>query len=311
MTSLVAIDLEWNTASRGLKVDPDLASRMMFEIIEIGAVRLDQGMRVKDRFATPVRPVLYTKLQHHIARVTNRTSQSLEEGLTFPKAWRSFLDFAGHDLVLASWGTSDPEVLISNLQFHEIKPQPAFRALNIQAVFSALAEGTSRGNQRSIEYALDFLRLDKDLPFHEALSDAVYAGRILAETLRPELEAGKDPEKLLKPFIYDPFLVSQSEERLEIEKDTDVPAYLNRRTYRCPACQNPLTGDFMEINPGKSWFAKGHCPDHGDIELLVKRARRTRTPQLQVRCRIPQGPLVVPKPPPEKERVVWTDPKAE
>ncbi len=311
MQNLIVIDLEWNTASHGVKVDPDLAARMMFEIIEIGAVRLDGELSVVDQFQCQVKPVLYKKIQRYIARVTNRTQQSLEEGLAFDGAFQELMAFAGPDPVLASWGTSDPEVLISNMRFHGLEG-PVFKAANVQAVFSALAEGTRRGNQRSIEYALDYLRLAKDLPFHEALSDASYAARILKETVLPELDkqAGETAVSRLKAFIYDPFLISQTEERVEIDKKEQVLAYLGNRNFTCPACGSQLTASWREINPGKSWFAAGHCPRHGDIELTAKRGRRSRTPTLQIRIRIPQGPLVIPQAPPRKEEVVWQDPEA-
>lgn len=312
MQTLIVMDLEWNSASRGVKVDPDLAARMMFEIIEIGAVRLDENLKITGRFQRQVKPVLHTKIQRYIARVTQRTQQSLDEGVAFTDAFLDLMAFAGPAPVLASWGTSDPEVLISNMRFHDMEEIP-FKALNTQAVFSAMAEGTRRGNQRSIEYALDYLRLEKDLPFHEALSDATYAARILEETLRPDLTGrseGKAASRL-KGFLYDPFLTSQSECRLEYEKKDPVLSVLERQDYRCPACGQALEGDWREINPGKSWFAAGHCPKHGDIELTAKRARRSKLPSLTIRIRIPQGPLVIPQPPEVKEEtLVWEDPQA-
>jgi DNA polymerase III epsilon subunit-like protein len=311
MEDLIVIDLEWNTASRKPKVDPELASRMPFEIIEIGAVKLDDQLRVRGSFHRRVVPVLYKQIQYHIAQVTRRTQQSLNHGKTFEQAARQLFEFAGDQAVFASWGTSDPEVLISNLDFHSVKELPPFKALNIQAVFSRLAEGTTRGNQRSIEYALDFLRLDKDLPFHEALSDAVYAARILEETVKPELKGkpGLKAVSLLKPFIYDPFLVSQWEERVELGKRDDPRRYLESRSFVCPACGRPVTGDWIEIKAGRHWFAAGSCPEHGDIELTARRDRRARISAMTIRARLPQGPLVIPKPAKE-DPLVWVDPQA-
>lgn len=311
MAALIVIDLEWNTAARKLKVDPDLASQMPFEVIEIGAVKLDDRLRVTETFHRRVIPVLYTRIQYHIAQVTGRTQQSLGEGKPFDQVAREFFAFAGDGAILASWGTSDPEVLISNLAFHNVEDTPPFRALNVQAVFSRYAEGTTRGNQRSIEYALDFLRLDKDLPFHEALSDALYAARILEETIRPELDEkpGLKASSLLKGFVYDPFLVSQWQERVEIDPSKDPLVYLRERVFPCPACGRDVSGDWIEIKPGKSWFAAASCPRHGDVELTAKRDRRVRIPAIHIRARLPQGPLVVPLPA-SREPLVWVDPDA-
>ena len=303
MRNLIVIDLEWNTATPKAEVDPELSAKMPFEIIEIGAVKLDDRLRVTGTFHGRVRPVLYKRIQYHIARVTKRTQQSLGDGQGFETVARELFDFAGQCPVFASWGTSDPEVMISNLTFHAVKPLPLFKGLNIQAVFSNLAEGMTRGNQRSIEYALDFLRLDKDLPFHEALSDALYAARILEATVSAELDqqAGHTSASLLRRFLYDPFLVSQSEERIEMDKKEDPLLTLQNRSFACPACGRPVAGEWLIINPGKSWFAAGRCPEHGDIELTAKRTRRSRIPAVMVRVRIPQGPLTIPRPPGENQ----------
>lgn len=312
MGARVIIDLEWNSAARGVKVDPELAQKMMFEIIEIGAVRLDEYLNVIDRFERRVKPVLYKTIQRHIARVTNRTQQSLNDGASFARAFHDLMEFSGPDPVFSSWGTSDQEVLLSNVRFHQILPEPHFKGLNVQAVFSNLAEKETRGNQRSIEYALDFFRMTKDLPFHEALSDAEYAARILKKTVKQEQldHPTCSVEQLLSPYVFDPFVNSQTDERVELEKKDNALDYLNRRHFACPACGRELQGHWIEIKPEKQWFSKAHCPDHGDIEMSAKRARRTKKPQLQLRIRIPLGPLVEPIPDTgEKEPLVWVDPK--
>ncbi|HZK28831.1 MAG TPA: 3'-5' exonuclease [Clostridia bacterium] len=310
--NLIAIDLEWNTATRSSKIDPELAAKMMFEIIEVGAVRMDKDLDVVERFQRHVLPVLYKRIQWHIAAVTNRTQQSLYHGDPFDQVAQDLKKFIGDNAVLASWGTSDSDVLLSNIRFHPTAPDLAFRAINIQAIFSGLAEGTTRGNQRSIEYALDFFRLDKDLPFHEAISDATYAARILAETLRLRIAEcpNETIDSLLRPYLYNPFLNSQCEERMELSSEEDILETLESRSYACPACGKTITGDWTVIKADKSWFAKAACPDHGDIEILAKRMRRTKIPRLHIRTRIPQGPMIVPEPALDETPLVWLDPEA-
>lgn len=297
MPDLIVIDLEWNTAGRKSKVPASEAARMPFEIMEIGAAKVNGQLDLVDTFHRRVIPVLYREIQYHIAKVTQRTQESLGEGDPFPRVAADFFAFAGPRPILASWGTSDPEVLISNLRFHGLEPEAGFQALNLQAVFSRLAEGTGRGNQRSIEYALDFFQLDKDLPFHEAKSDAVYAARILQATLAAEAEKrpGQSPQALLKAYLYNPFLKSQSEEQIRLDKKDDPLDILRGHPLACPACGQALTGDWTQIKPGKSWFALGSCPAHGSVELLARRSPRSRVPLLLIRTRIPQGPVSIPQ----------------
>ncbi|HNZ63943.1 MAG TPA: 3'-5' exonuclease, partial [Bacillota bacterium] len=260
--NLIVIDLEWNTATRSQKADSWPAAGMMFEIIEIGAVQMKDGFQTGGHFHRYVKPVVYKRIQYHIAAVTKRTQQSLKNGVLFPQAADELIRFTGENPVLVSWGTADPEVLISNFQFHEKCGEFRFLALNAQAFFSGFAEGVSAGEQRSVEYALDYLNLPKDLPFHEALSDAVYAARILGRTLEQELAKQPDAtvETLIRPYVYDPFLTRQREDRIELEKGGDLLTALKNRAFVCPACQKelrllPASGGcgWQNVKPDKIW----------------------------------------------------------
>lgn len=303
--NLIVTDLEWNTASRGIKVDPALASRMMFEIIEIGAVRLAENLHVEDSFYRSVKPVLYKKIQRHVAAVTKRTQQSLKSGGDFPDVAEAFFLFAGAQPIIASWGSSDPDVLISNLRFHRLD-DIRFRALNIQSVFSGLAEGASRGDQRSVEYALDFFRLPKDLPFHEAVSDARYAAIILQETLKHELESnGGTIESILSPYLYDPFLIRKVDQTLDLKRDQNAEEYLHSADFYCPACGRYLelkpsgvdqpSANWIEVRPKKRWYALAECSEHGDVEILVRRKHHGNCARLSIRLRLPEGLAMIPR----------------
>ncbi len=301
--NLIVVDLEWNSASRSQKIDHDLASLMRFEIIELGAVRLSEDLSLGRTFHRYVTPVLYKKIHYHIAAVTKRTQQSLREGVLFTQMVDELVPYAGENPVFASWGTADADVFISNCQFHEIASDFQFRALNAQAVFSGLAEGATSGEQRSVEYALDFLRLPKDLPFHEAITDAIYTARILARTLEMELadRPGETVEALLRPYIFDPHVTRQSESVVTLEKGADVISFLESREYTCPACGMKLNlvmidsgGHWYTVKSGKRWFAAATCEKHGDIEISVRKSRRSNPQRYAIRTLIPDRPLEIP-----------------
>lgn len=317
--NLIVVDLEWNSASRSQKIDPDLESMMRFEIIEIGAVRLKEDLSPGKSFHRYVTPVLYKKIHYHIAAVTKRTQQSLGDGVLFTDMVDELVPYAGENPVFASWGTSDADVFISNCQFHGKATDFQFRALNAQAVFSGLAEGVTSGEQRSVEYALDFLRLPKDLPFHEAITDAIYTARILSRTL--EMELSERPcetvESLLAPYIYDPRLTRQRESVITLEKGADILSFLEQHVFTCPACGRELTlmvmesgGHWLTVRTGKRWFAAAACEKHGDIEVSVRKTRRDEHQHYAVRTIIPERPLKIPASHEEDKPFVWTDPEA-
>lgn len=317
--NLIVVDLEWNSASRSQKVDQELASLMRFEIIELGAVRLREDLSLGSDFHRYVTPVLYKKIHYHIAAVTKRTQQSLREGVLFTHMIDDMIAYAGENPVFASWGTADADVFLSNCHFHDVAGDFVFRALNAQAVFSGLAEGETSGNQRSVEYALDFLRLPKDLPFHEAITDAIYTARILARTLEMELtdHPGETVESLLKPYIFDPHLTRQLESVVTLDKGVDVVSFLESREYTCPACGRKLdlakteSGSYWyTLKTGKRWFAAAKCEKHGDIEISVRKARRSDLQRYTIRTLIPDRPLKIPVSHEEKTPFVWIDPDA-
>ena len=62
----IVFDLEWNQCYGGQEfVNP----RMPSEIIEIGAVKLDEKLNIIDRYESYVKPRLYRKLQPHIKAI--------------------------------------------------------------------------------------------------------------------------------------------------------------------------------------------------------------------------------------------------
>ena len=79
MTEIV-LDLEWN-GSYSKK-----AHGYFNEIIEIGAVRVEDGARIADTFHAVIRPVYSKKLTEFVTNLTSITESDLEDGTTFPKA---------------------------------------------------------------------------------------------------------------------------------------------------------------------------------------------------------------------------------
>ena len=84
----IVLDLEWNQAANKKN---RYAKILPFEIIEIGAVKLNDGFQIIDTFQEVIRPVVYPKI-HHISReVTGFTSADLQQGGHFPEVLKRFL----------------------------------------------------------------------------------------------------------------------------------------------------------------------------------------------------------------------------
>ena len=80
--NLVLFDLEWNIGYQPYTFNyHGVQQTFRGEIVEIGAVKIDEDANVLDTFSIHLRPRIFRKLQHHIAKVTGLTQAHPGEGL--------------------------------------------------------------------------------------------------------------------------------------------------------------------------------------------------------------------------------------
>ncbi|MCD8025620.1 MAG: exonuclease domain-containing protein [Clostridiales bacterium] len=126
--SYVILDLEWNGAYS------KQAHKYISEIIEFGAVKVDDDFSIIDKFSMLVKPQIAKKLRNKISELTKITNEELnDEGLPFLQVVEQFTKFSG-DSVLMTWGTSDILALIENYCYHTGNTKLPFlkRYCNIQ-----------------------------------------------------------------------------------------------------------------------------------------------------------------------------------
>ena len=79
----VVFDLEWNQCPYGKHRE---VKALPFEIIEIGAVKLNKDREYVGRFHRIVRPAVYTKLHHRTREIVHMDQETLDQGVSFPEA---------------------------------------------------------------------------------------------------------------------------------------------------------------------------------------------------------------------------------
>lgn len=172
----IVLDLEWNQCPDGK--DRERPS-LPFEIVEIGAVRLNENLEETGRFRELVRPLVYHSLHQKTREILPLKIEDLRIARIFPQVIRDFFLWCGQDCVYCTWGPGDLLELQRNLRFHKLQspfPKPLF-FYDIQKIFS-LAYGDPR-ERRTLEYAIDILGIGKEIPFHDAYSDAFYASQVM------------------------------------------------------------------------------------------------------------------------------------
>lgn len=234
----VILDLEWNGAySRRLK-------SFMNEIIECGAVKVDEEFHILDTFEMLIRPQVGKKISGKISNLTSITNEELADGPQFLQVVSRFRRWAG-DCVIMTWGTSDILTLIENYRYFCGSRRIPFlrRYVNLQAYCEqCLSYDCTR--QMGLSTAAQLLEIDEsEFDHHRALGDSLLSLRCLQKLY--------DPEKL-EPFV-------QSAENEE---------FYNRMEFRTVAVCNL---NHPQIKPSDLVF---------DCDQCGRRARRSGKWQL-------------------------------
>ena len=172
----IVFDLEWNQCPYGKNREN---KALPFEIIEIGAVKLDSRKNVISKFYKVVKPKVYTVLHYRTRDIVHLSKKEMNNGEPFADAASEFLRWAGSDGIFCTWGSTDLIELQRNMEFYHMLDllKGPLHYLDVQKLFAIQHE--SMRKKRALEYAADFLDLEKSQEFHNALSDAEYTAEVL------------------------------------------------------------------------------------------------------------------------------------
>ncbi|MDO5348697.1 MAG: exonuclease domain-containing protein [Lachnospiraceae bacterium] len=183
MMNYIVFDLEWNQSPRGKEGAVD---HFPFEVIEIGAVKLDENRKQIGEFRQLVCPTVYTQLHYKISEVTHLDMETLRrEGVPFEQAMNQFLEWcsaSGEDYRFVTWGSMDLTELQRNMVYYGLEipfPMPLLY-YDLQKLFS-LRYGNGK-EKLSLDQAVEIMEvpIDEEKPFHHALDDAYYTGQIMS-----------------------------------------------------------------------------------------------------------------------------------
>lgn len=152
-----------------------------FEIIQIGAVKLDENFEMCENgsFSTLIRPTIYERVHPHVKKLTQITEESFEEYPTFDMVASDFAEFCGTDSVFVVWGNNDIVSLYRNMLYHNKLYIPMSTAyINLQKYVSKDLTNISN-YQIGLKNALIKLDIDFSENFHDAYYDALYTSKIL------------------------------------------------------------------------------------------------------------------------------------
>ena len=167
---MIVMDLEWNhgTVDKQLLLE---GRTLRFEIIQIGAVQVDNLGNICKTFERLVMPCVHRTIMPKVIELTGITDRSLKGQQGFVQVWQDFCRWAGEEEEIAFWGNCDKAVLLSNLLYHKIDGGESLQMYDLQAMFDCAF--LKSGQQTSLSAAIEQLGLPPYGSYHSALSFAV------------------------------------------------------------------------------------------------------------------------------------------
>ena len=262
----IVIDLEWN-GSYSKK-----AHGYFNEIIEVGAVKVNENMQIVDEFRAAIKPVVSKKLSTIVTDLTNITAEELADGTTFANMMRQLARWMGSDpSTVLTWSTTDLMVLMENCRFFYGRQEIPFlkNYMDFQ-VYAQQRMGVDTSQQLGLARAGELLGIPEDtLSLHRALDDSRLTAAILQKVYDPDsFSAAIWPvdKEFYKRITF----------KTTIIKDLDDPRVKRSELcFNCPEC-----GQNMKRKGSWRFRSRAFC-----AEFSCRRCERKYTGRVQYKLK--------------------------
>lgn len=167
----IVVDFEWNQAmSSKSAVFNHLPIKLRGEIIEIGAVKLDENMQPAEEFTVDVKPVYFKRMHYKVKKLTGFDKERLAKGLSFRDAFEQFRAWCGDDVTFLTWGCDDRGIMEQNIIIHDLDWDWIAGWVNLQLIYNMQTDGDK--NQKSLATAMEHFGIEQTRVAHDALGDA-------------------------------------------------------------------------------------------------------------------------------------------
>lgn len=268
----IVLDLEWNQSNTG--EEPEIKT-MPFEIIDIGAIKLNEEREMIEEYNQLIKPTVYQYMHKITGNLIHLHMKDLQKGRPFVDVIREFLCWCGEDFIFCTWGPLDLYELQRNMHYYEMEPLSdiPIKFLDIQKLFSIAYE--DKKTRRSLEYATNYLDIKNDIPFHRAFSDAYYTAQILACI----------QESVLVNYSIDTYVLPRTRQEEVHVLFQDYSKYISREfsdkqkaledreviSTKCYLCHKNIRKKIRWFSPnGKHYYSISLCPVHGYMKSKIR-----------------------------------------
>ncbi|MBO6242167.1 MAG: exonuclease domain-containing protein [Butyrivibrio sp.] len=272
MSNYIVFDLEWNQGEAPVTQN---GKTLNFEIVEIGAIKLNEKRQKIGEFSRLIKPQVHTQMHKITGKLIHLSMEDLENGDSFVDVAADFLKWCGEDYIFCSWGPLDLREFQCNLDFFGL-PLLSDRPLaffDVQKLYSlSFDDGKSRV---SLSTAAEERNIKLDYPFHRALADAAYTAEVLKLL----------GEKVLKRVSFDTYVTPKTkkqeikivfdnyEKYISREFDTkeDILENMEIMSTKCYICHKNIRRKIKWFTPnGKHYYAVATCDKHGFMKAKVR-----------------------------------------
>ena len=273
----IVVDLEWNQAmSSKSSVFNKLPIKLRGEIIEIGAVKLDENMQPADEFTIDVKPVYFKRMHYKVKKLTGFDKERLAKGYSFRDAFEKFREWCGEDVTFLTWGCDDRGIMEQNIIIHDLDWDWIADWINLQLIYNMQTDGDK--NQKSLATAMEHFNIEQTRVAHDALGDAYNTALVCTKLdIAQGLAQYEDASRMLSLHTHK----QQSGENKGPEplEHLVFPGYISKSeafadseliTLPCPDCSKELSCQRW-INQGDQRYMNIYsCPDCGSYLLRLK-----------------------------------------
>ncbi|MGL5379385.1 exonuclease domain-containing protein [Clostridium sp.] len=267
--AFIIIDLEFNNLSGITKYYPnifeensDLESiELENEIIEIGAIKLDNYMKPLKEFKTYIKPKAIPILNPKISEITKITEEDLKDGVSFEEGINMLRDIIDDGDIICSWAKDDIAEIINNTVYHKYDDLKWLKNyLDIQEYSTKIL---AKKKSLSLKNALDELKIKVDgAKLHDALNDAIYTSFVFKRIYNSRIVKNY----VVKDIFNMPLLEVKNLENYNID--------LSKIKEKCPKCNIEVEIEYPLKPMNWRFVSMGKCPKCNNRvinEVIVKR----------------------------------------
>ena len=274
--SYIVLDLEWNQAmNANASIFNHLPIHLAGEIIQIGAVKLNDDYTPGEEFQSDVRPVYFRSMHYKVKKLTGIDKERLSHSDPFPTVFERFRDWCGDGAQFITWGYDDRRIMEQNIIVHDLDWDWIDDWINLQLIYNIQTDGDK--NQKSLSTAMEYFAIEQTRIAHDALGDAYNTALVCS---RLDLDAGleqyDDAASLLSTRLPADQKTGEEKDALEHRSfggfTSRSEAFLDGEVNNivCPDCKQAMELSRWVNQGDRRYMTLGDCAEHGRFLVRLK-----------------------------------------